>query len=156
MPSVRSRTLRTAFARVGDRLQSLPAAQIRMHHVALYRSGPNDRHFYHEIVERTWFEPRQHAHLRARFDLKHADAVAALQHLVRQRIFGRNVVDGEFDAVKVIQQIDRFPNRRQHAETEYVDFQQSECFQIVFVPLNHRAFFHRRIFDRHQLSKWPA
>ena len=41
-------------------LQSLASAQIGMDHVALDRSGPDDGHFDHQIVETARLEPRQH------------------------------------------------------------------------------------------------
>ena len=37
--------------RVEDRLQPPLAAQVRMHHVALDRAGPDDRHLHDEVVE---------------------------------------------------------------------------------------------------------
>ncbi len=59
-------------------------------------------------------------------------------------------------AVKSIQVIERFANCSQHTEAEHVDLEQTQCFEIVFVPLNDRAVFHRRIFDRHELRQRPA
>ena len=42
------------IARIRDRLQSLAALEIRMHHAALYRPRPHDRDFDDEIVESLW------------------------------------------------------------------------------------------------------
>ena len=39
----------------------------------------------------------------------------------------------------------------QPAESEQIDFEQAEIFHILFVPLNHRALRHRRVFDRHHI-----
>ena len=46
------------------------ASQVRMDHVALDRSGPDDRHLHDQIVEGAGFQARQHRHLRSRFDLE--------------------------------------------------------------------------------------
>ena len=73
-----------------DRLLLCRAAQIGMHHVALDRSGPHDRHLDDEIVELLWLQPRQHAHLRAAFDLEHAERIRAAEHAVDGGIFGRD------------------------------------------------------------------
>ena len=54
-------------------VDAFAAAQIGMHHVALDRPGAHDRHLDHQIVEAARFQTRQHGHLRAAFDLKHAD-----------------------------------------------------------------------------------
>ena len=55
-----------------------------MDHVALDRSGPHDRDFDHQIVEQSRLQPRQHAHLRPAFDLKHADRVGPADHVVNR------------------------------------------------------------------------
>ncbi len=80
---------------IGYRLKSLPAAQIWMHHVALDRARPHDRDFDDEIVEFLRFETRQHRHLRAAFDLKHAERIRALQHAINGGIFFGNRREGE-------------------------------------------------------------
>ena len=40
--------------------------------------GPHDRDLDHQVVELARLQARQHRHLRARFDLEHADRVGAL------------------------------------------------------------------------------
>ena len=64
------------------RLDAVAPAQIGMHHVALDRPRPHDRDLDDEIVEAARLQSRQHRHLRAAFDLKHADEIGARQHLV--------------------------------------------------------------------------
>ena len=68
--------------RIGDEMRRLAPLQIGMHHLALDRAGPHDRDLDHEIVEFLRLQPRQHRHLRAAFDLEHADGVGALDHPV--------------------------------------------------------------------------
>ena len=81
--------------RIGDRLDPLPAAQIRMHHVALDRAGAHDRHLDDEVVEVRGLQPRQHGHLRAAFHLEHAERVGALQHAVDGGVFGGDGGEGQ-------------------------------------------------------------
>ena len=76
--------------RIAHRLQALPPAQIGMHHVALDRAGPHDRHFDDEIVEIRRLQPRQHGHLRAAFHLEHAERIRPLQHAIDGRVLGRD------------------------------------------------------------------
>ena len=63
-------------------LDAVSPPQVRMHHVALDRPGPHDRHFNDEIVEGARLQARQHVHLRAAFDLEHAEQFTAAQHVV--------------------------------------------------------------------------
>ena len=63
-------------ARVGDLLQPLAAAQIRMHHVALNGPRSDDGYLDDEIVEMPGLQTRQHGHLGTRFHLKHTHTVA--------------------------------------------------------------------------------
>ena len=44
----------------------------------------------------------------------------------------------------------------QHAQCQYINFQQTQGFQVFFVPLNHRAIRHAGVFYGHQLSQWPG
>ena len=55
---------------VVDRLDPGTPAQIRVHHVALDRAGPDDRDLDHEVVEFARAQARQHRHLGSAFDLK--------------------------------------------------------------------------------------
>ena len=64
--------------------------QIGMHHVALNRPRADDRDLDHKVIEAAGLEARQHRHLRAAFDLEHADRIRPAQHLVDIRIFRRH------------------------------------------------------------------
>ena len=88
-PSVFSSTARIASLGYVDRLLAVAAAQVGMHHVALDRAGPDDRHLDHQVVEAPRLQPRQHAHLRPALDLKHAHRVGPADHLVDRRVFRR-------------------------------------------------------------------
>jgi len=54
-------------------LDPVAAAQVWMHHIALDRPRPHDRHFDDEVVKTLRLQARQHRHLRTAFDLEHAD-----------------------------------------------------------------------------------
>ncbi len=169
----RARQHRThRLARIVHRLFAVTPAQVRMHHAALDRPGPHDRHLDHQIEEASRTQPRQHRHLRARLDLEHAHGVGRLDHRVGGRILGRNVGHREVFAgagaeprglrigrVKTMEPVDqrqRTPDRREHAQRQHVDFQQPERIQIVLVPLNDAALGHRGVLDRHQFRERPA
>ena len=95
LPSTLTQFVRRAvFGRrrgIVDLLVAVAAPQIGMHHVALDRAGPHDRHLDDEIVEFARPQTRQHVHLRAAFHLEHADGVGLAQHVVDGRIFARHV-----------------------------------------------------------------
>ncbi len=47
-----------------------------------------------------------------------------------------------------VQKIEALAQRRQHAEREHVDLEQAERVEIVLVPFDRRALFHRRVHHR--------
>ena len=104
-------------------LLAVAAAQIGMHHVALDRPGPHDRHFDHQVVETARPQPRQHAHLGPALDLKHAHRVGPADHVVDRRILGRNVGQRERPPVMLLDQIETLANRRQHAQGQAIDLE---------------------------------
>ena len=144
------------FARVTFFLEPLLAAQIGMHHAALDRAGTHDRDLNHEVVEFIRPQARQHAHLRARLDLEHADRIGAPDHGINLGIFGRNSGHFELRAAPRADHVESAADGGQHAKSQHVDFQQTERFEIALVPLDHAAVRHRGVFDRHQPRQWPA
>ncbi len=147
------RALEDAFdggRRVGNRLDTLTPAQVGMHHVALDRAGADDGDFDYEVVETLRFQARQHDHLRARFDLEDADGVGAADHGVGRRVFARDVLHAEDTAVALRDGVERAANRGEHAKGEDVDLHQLQRIDVVLVPLDDAARFHRRVLDRHQ------
>ena len=73
------------LGRIGHRFLVEPALQIRVHHAALDRAGPDDRHLDHQIIELHWLEPGQHRHLRPALDLEHPDRIGPVRHLEHSR-----------------------------------------------------------------------
>jgi hypothetical protein len=96
-----------------------------MHHVALDRPRAHDRDLDHQIVVAARLQPRQHRHLRARFDLEHADGVGTADHVVNLRIFRRQLTERVVRAAEVIHQRESTLQRRQHAERQQIHFQES-------------------------------
>ena len=127
-----------------------------MNHAALDRARPHDRNFDHEIVEILRLEPRQHAHLRARFDLEYANRVGALDHRVNLTVLRRNVRHGEARVRALADQIERASDRGQHAQCKHIDFEQAQRIDVVLVPLDHAALGHRRVFYRHHPRQQSA
>ena len=76
-------------AGIGRGLLLAPAAQVGMHHAALDRTRAHDGDLDHQVVEILGLQARQHAHLRARLDLEHADGVGLLDHRVDPWILRR-------------------------------------------------------------------
>ncbi|MCY1445821.1 hypothetical protein D9M71_623530 [compost metagenome] len=70
------------FGGVGFKLFLVSTTQVRMHHAALDRSGANDGHLDHQVIELAGLEPGQHRHLRPGLDLEHADGVCTTDHVV--------------------------------------------------------------------------
>ena len=142
-------------ARVEDLLLALAAAQIGVHHVALDRPRPDDRHLDDEVVERLGLEARQHRHLCPALDLEHADRVRVAEHGVDQRVAIRDAVHvaAEIGAVVHPQEIEGAADARQHAECQEIDLEHPKRVEIVLVPLDHGAIRHGGVLDRHQLAQ---
>ena len=96
-----------------------------MHHLALDRPGPDDRHLDHEIVEAARLQPRQHAHLRPAFDLEHADGVGLADHVVGGFVLGRDVLHLEDVSLAHADQFQATADRGQHAQRQHVDLEQT-------------------------------
>ena len=127
--------------------------QIRMHHVALNRSRPNDRDFDDNIVKTFRLHPRQRRHLRAALDLKHANRVGVLHHLVGGWIVFRNVREIE-RTTTFATKFKRILHHRHHAESKQIDFYDPQVFAVIFVPLRDDAAGHRSIFQRHERTEF--
>ena len=155
-PSVLSQHRFQLLRRIGDRLLAAAAAQIGMHHVALDRAGAHDRDFDDQVVEVLRLEPRQHGHLRAAFDLEHAERIGAVEHVVDGRFLGGDGGEGQIARrIAFPTKIERLADAGQHAEAEHVDLENAERVEIVLVPFDEGAVVHGAIADRHHLVE-PA
>ena len=77
--------------RVLDGRASLASLDVRIHHFADDGAGANERHLHDDVVKAFGMQARQAGHLRAAFDLEHADGVGLLQGGVDSGIVGRQV-----------------------------------------------------------------
>ena len=139
-----------------DPLLAAAAAQIGVHHVALDRAGPDDRHLDHQIVKIARAQARQHGHLGAALDLEDADRIRFAQHVVDRRVLGRH--GGEVDRAAVMggQQVERLADAGQHAEAQHVDLQDPQRIQVILVPFDGGAVLHGGVGDGHDLRQRPA
>ena len=88
--------------------------------------------------------------MRPAFDLKHAQALTSAQHVIDIGIIGIDVdlqviIANPLFAHHVI----GLAYARQHTQREHIDLHQPQCVDIVFVPLNEIAVFHRAIVNGH-------
>ena len=134
-----------------------------MHHPALDRPGSHDGDLDHEIVKLLRLEAREHRHLRAALDLEHADRVRALHGLVHLRILAGDRgerLDGVerrargIDEARVgVDELERLPDRGEHAEAEHVDLEEAELLDVVFVPRDDGSILHARRLDRRDVAE---
>ncbi len=140
---------RSAF--IFDLFLLVPSLQVGMNHVALNRPRPHDGDFDHQVKEIHWFESRQHAHLRPRFDLEYADGFGLADHVISRRVLGWNRGDGQDRLITVFRhQLESSPQGAEHAQRQHVDLEQAHRIQIVLVPLDDGAVRHGGLFHRHQ------
>ena len=97
------------------RFPALPPVQIRMHHLADDRAGPDDGHLHHDVVKSPRLHARQARHLRAALHLKHADGVGVLQRAVDRRIVRRQVRQVHLLAVGLGNQLEAVFEHGHHA-----------------------------------------
>ena len=141
------------FVGINYRLLTVATLQIGMNHVTLDRTRPNDRDFDHQVIPTTRLEARQHAHLTAAFDLKNTNRIGSTNHVVNPRVVLRDIGQRTSPSPMLLNHVKTFSDRRQHSQTQTIDFEQTKLFQVVLVPLDHRPIVHRSVLDRHQLIK---
>ena len=151
--------LRTVFLAGGgvDRRLVAPApAQVGMYHVALNRPGPDEGHLHHQVVELRWPQTRQDVHLRAAFDLEHAQRVGPAQHGVGLGTVAGHVGEIEVGNAVPAQEVEAAPQAAQHPQRQDIHLQQAERLDVILVPLQHRAPVHGGVADHRHLDQRPA
>ena len=130
--------------------------EIGVDHATLNRSRAHDGHLDHQIVEAAWLETWQHGHLGTRFNLEHADRVSRREHFVDAcHLFGdARQVEGA--AAPARDQVETAAQRGEHAQRQHVHLEQSQCIEIVLVPLDDGAIRHGGVLDGHQFVEPPA
>ena len=85
--------------RVAHGLPPPAPVDIRVDRAALNRTGPDERHFNDDVVERARADARKGGHLCARFHLKHANRVGSAQQVIDPRIFLVDIVQVQWLAI---------------------------------------------------------
>ena len=124
--------------RVGDRLGTVAAPDVRVDRAALDRAGPDEGHLHDQVVEAAGLQPGQRGHLGTRLHLEHADRVGRAEHLVDLGLLGQR---GEIDLDALVQadEVDGVTEQRQHPEPEQVELHQPHRGAVVLVPLQDAA-----------------
>ena len=91
--------------------------------------------------------------MRPAFDLENAYGVGTADHLVSGAVVGRNVMHAEWLAQFGTDKFNAAPDGREHAQRQHINFHEAHLFQIVFVPLDDRALWHRSVFHWHQAGQ---
>ncbi len=128
---------------IGDRLDSLAAAQVRMDGVALDRAGPDYRDLDDQVVQVGRLRLGQRLHLGPAFDLEDAHGVGGLEHLEDFRHVLRQPIEVDAGAAVVLDQLERLVDRGQHAEAEQVELDQLQRLDVALVELDDDAAGHR-------------
>ena len=121
-----------------------------MHHAALNRPRPHDGDFNHQVVKTARLQARQHAHLRAAFDLEHTHRVGLADHVVSGGVFRRDVLHLEAVASLGADEIQAAADGAQHAQGQHVHLQQTHGVEVVLVPLDDASIGHGGVLHRHQ------
>ena len=132
----------------------LAPLQIRMHHIPLDRARPDNRHLDHQVVITAGLQARQHAHLRPAFDLEHTHRIGGANHVVRGRVFRRNVLHPQRRAALLADKVQAAADRAEHAQGQHIDLEQAHRIQIVFFPLDHKTLVHGGFLHRHQAREF--
>ena len=133
---------------VDNRVDTVAPPDVRMHRAALDGPGADQRDLDHQVVEHPRPQPRQGGHLRAGLHLEHPDRIGAGQHFVHRRFGQVQLGQVDLDAFVFGDQVDGVVQRREHTQPEQVEFHQTDCRAVVFVPLQDTAVFHARPFHR--------
>ena len=115
---------------------TLARLQVRVHHAAADRPRPHDGDLHHQVVEGGGLQARQHAHLRAAFDLEGAHGVGAADHAVGFRTFALDIGARERPATPTRDHFKAAPHGREHAQCQHVDLHQAQRVEVVLVPLD--------------------
>ena len=138
---------RQAGMEVGDGLDALLAAQVRVDGVALDGARPDDRDLHHEVVEALGPRLGQRLHLGPALDLEHAHGVGRLEHLEHLGDLLRDVVEVEAHGAVVLDELDALVDGGEHAEPEQVELDQLHGLDVALVELDDDAVLHRRALD---------
>ncbi len=137
--------------RILDGFSAVTASKIRMHHAPGDRSRPDDADLDDEVVPVARPQTGQHGHLRTALDLEDADGVGLADHLERRLVVPRQGRHRQAPSPVLVDQTKGAIDDVQRSQTEQIDLEQTEIFEVVLVPLDHRAAGHRGVLDGHEV-----
>src|SRR5690606_13747083 len=123
-----------------------------MHHVSLDGTWPYNSNFNNQVIKSLRLQPWEHRHLRATFNLEHADRIGTTYHLVHRRIILSNIRQGEVKIVMLLRQVECLSDACEHTQREYIDLHESQRVDVVLVPFNVRPVFHPCIKNRTEVG----
>ncbi len=138
-------------------LAQQPAAlEVGMHGAALDRPRAHQRHLDDHVVERLRQAARQHLHLGAALDLKHAGGLRRPDRLERRLVVERDPRQVDALSARRGDRLDAALDRREHPEPEQVDLEKARVRARVLVPLDDLAPFHRGRLHRADVDQRPG
>jgi hypothetical protein len=125
---------------------------------SLDRPRPHQRHFDDEVVELARLESREHRHLRAALDLEDPHRVRSAERVVDDGVFlgdERELLEHLRRAhpFVVLHERQHLPQRGQHPQPQDIHLEEAERIEVVLVPRDDGAAFHRGRFDRRDLDE---
>jgi hypothetical protein len=137
---------------VGDRLEPTPAHGVGMDESGLDRSGTDERHLHHEIVQPFRLGLENRRDLGAALDLKGPDGVSPRDHLVGRGVVGGKAVHLRTDAAATLDDVERSAHQREAAQAKEIKFGNPDRVEVVLVELNDGAA-HRGVLDRQPIAQ---
>ncbi len=135
--------------RIGHLLLARAPAQIRVHHLPLDRSRPDERHFHDEIVEAARLQPRERVHLRAALHLEDAYCIGATEVVVHCLVGVVELRNIHRDAAHLADVAHAVLQEGEHAEAEEVYLDHPHRLDVVLLPLDDGAVGHGGRLDRY-------
>src|SRR3989475_2034318 len=139
--------------RILDRLASLTAANVRIDHVPLEWTGPDDRNLDHDVREVARADARQRLRLRAALHLEESDRVDLADEVIARGIVERQGTQLEQLPVARVDVRDRVLHKRERAQAEQIHLDKAEVLDVALVELHDVAVRHRRTLDRHGVDE---
>ena len=139
------------------RILAQPAAvlDVRVHRLALDRSRPHERDLHREVVDRLRPRPQEALHLGPALDLKRADRVGPLDLPEHVAVVERDPGEVDGRAVDLRDLLHAVLDRREHAQPEQVDLEESGIGAGVLVPLTELAPCHCGRLHRDEIDQRP-
>jgi hypothetical protein len=118
-------------------LQRHPPRQVRLDHVGLHRSRPEQRDVDDQVLPPLGLELLQELALAGRFDLEAPERVGGADHAERRLVVERDPLEVDLLPRRAGDLVERMAHRREHPHAEDVELQVPEELDVVFVGLRH-------------------